>query len=107
MGDGVFPPQQPSLPSMDAATGRTQRNGCAGRKQGEVMEMRTKIGAWGTDVMARGAAKARAASRIALAASLLFAASPALAGGFTAADIQFLYGKDDGDFGGTGPSGNE
>jgi nucleoside-specific outer membrane channel protein Tsx len=77
------------------------------------MEMRMKIGAQGTDDMARGAVKARAAKTVrrvapvALAASLLFAASPAVAGGFTAADIQFLYGKDDGDFGGTGPSGNE
>jgi hypothetical protein len=71
------------------------------------MEMRKKSGARGTDVMAGGAAKAKAAGRLALAALLLFAASPAAAGGFTAADIQFLYGADQGDFFGTGVEGGE
>ncbi|MEO6097091.1 MAG: DUF5020 domain-containing protein [Fibrobacteria bacterium] len=71
------------------------------------MEMSTKIVAWGPDVMARGAAKAKMAARMALAASLLFAASPAIAGGFTAADIQFLYGADQGDFFGNGIEGGE
>jgi nucleoside-specific outer membrane channel protein Tsx len=40
-----------------------------------------------------------------LAAAVLLGASAAFSGGFTAADIQFLYGKDYGDFGGTTPAG--
>ena len=44
---------------------------------------------------------------LSLAASIAFATAPIMAGGFTAANIQFLYGADQGDFGGKGLEGGD